>query len=91
MLHAHHESESVRNHAILAFTNHTVSDFNHMRIDQLSGEAHIFNAVNSIKNDASPIPANHFDVLAEYLQSINIASLPPSRLKLKIGAQVILL
>jgi hypothetical protein len=91
MHHAYRDYGSFRNRAFLVFTNHTLSDFNDMMIDQLSGEAHIFNVVNTIKNDASPIPANHFDVPAEYLQSINIASLPPSGLKLKIGAPVILL
>ena len=56
-------------------------------INKLEGLSHIFNAVNSVPEEVPGVEA----LPAEFLQSIDCASLPPSRLRLKIGAPVILL
>ena len=75
--------------AILAFRNETVNDFNDVLLERLPGVEHRFEAVNNINVDEGATPAEPFAV--EYLQSINLASIPPSCLKLKIGAPLILL
>ena len=86
---AHLNHESFKGRAILSFRNDTVSAFNIGLISKLLGEMHVFNAVNSVpENDATPgVEA----LPAEFLQSLELASLPPSKLCLKIGAPVILL
>ena len=81
--------EAFKGRAILSFRNDTVSAFNIGLISKLPAEMHVFNAVNSVpQNDATPgVEA----LPAEFLQSLELASLPPSKLCLKIGAPVILL
>ena len=75
--------------AILAFRNETVNDFNSLLLERMPGVEHRFVAVNNVNIDESAAAAEPFAV--EYLQSINLASIPPSSLKLKIGAPLILL
>ena len=86
-LHLNHERFKGR--AILSLRNDTVSAFNIGLISKLPGEMHVFNAVNSVpQNDVTPgVEA----LPAEFLQSVELAPLPPSKLCLKIGAPVTLL
>ena len=56
---------------------------------RMSGEKHKFEAVNHVNADDDAAVAEPFAV--EYVQSISLASIPPSCLKLKIGAPLILL
>ena len=55
----------------------------------MPGVEHRFEAVNNVNVDEGAAAAEPFAVV--YLQSINLASIPPSCLKLKIGAPLILL
>jgi hypothetical protein len=55
----------------------------------IEGTMHIFHAVNSVEDDEATPGVERLP--AEFLQSVDIASLPPSKLCLKIGAPVILL
>jgi len=73
--------------AILAFQNDTVDDFNNMLIDQMPGQGYCFEAANHV--DLPEDTANVEPFAVEYLQSISLASILPSCLKLKIGAPVI--
>jgi len=74
--------------AILAFRNDTVDDFNNMLIDRMPGQEYRFEAANHVNLPEDAANAEPFAV--EYLQSISLASIPPSCLKLKNGAPVIL-
>jgi hypothetical protein len=84
-----HNFNSFHGRAILSFRNDTVTDFNNRLIAKLEGIMHTFNAINSVAPDDSFPGANQ--IPAEFLQSLDCASLPPSKLSLKIGAPVILL
>ena len=75
--------------AILAFRNETVNDFNNVLLERMPGEEHRFEAVNHVHVDDDAAAAEPFAV--EYLQSISLASIPPTCFKLKIGAPLILL
>ena len=55
----------------------------------MPGKEFRFEAVNHVDLPEDPSNAEPFAV--EYLQSISLASIPPSCLRLKIGAPVILL
>jgi len=75
--------------AILAFRNDTVNDFNDVLLGRMPGEEHRFEAVNHVNMSEEAAIAEPFAV--EYLQSISLASIPPSSLRLKIGAPLILI
>ena len=75
--------------AILAFRNETVYDFNDVLSEQMPGVEHRFEAVNNVNIGEDAAAAEPFAV--EYLQSISLASIPPSSLRLKIGALLILI
>ena len=78
-----------RDRTILAFRNDTVTMFNDLMIHQLPGVLHTFNAVNTADINDSAVQME--ELPAEYLQIIQHAALPPSRLCLKLGAPVILI
>jgi len=75
--------------AILAFKNDTVSDFNNSLLDKMPGTEHRFEAVNKVELSEEAVVSEPYAV--EYLQSINLASIPPSSLRLKIGVPIILI
>ena len=75
--------------AILAFRNETVNDFNDVLLEKMPGVEHRFEAVNHVNIGEDAAAAEPFAV--EYLQSISLASIPPSSLRLKIGAPLILI
>ena len=74
--------------AILSFWNETVMGFNDLLIEEIPGEIHTFHAVNPVDINEQLTEADPLS--AEYLQSIHHASLPSSKLTLKIGAPVML-
>jgi hypothetical protein len=86
---AHSEYNSFKGRAILSFRNDTVTEFNNHLINNIQGSFHFFHAVNSVEDKEVTPGVEHLP--AEFLQSIDIASLPLSKLSLKIGALVILL
>ena len=89
LLHAAENANAFTGCAILAFRNDTVNDFNNKMIDNMPGALHVFHAVNTVDINEEALEAE--PLAAEVLQSIDLASVPPSCLKLKIGAPVILL
>ena len=75
--------------AILAFKNDTVNDFNDSLLNKMPGTEHRFEAVNKVELSDEAAVSEPYAV--EYLQSINLASIPPSSLRLKIGVPLILI
>jgi hypothetical protein len=75
--------------AILAFRNDTVNDFNDKLLDTMPGTEHRFEAINAVQSSNDATTVEQYAV--EYLQSINLASLPPSCLRLRIGVPLILI
>ena len=75
--------------AILAFRNETVTEFNDVLLERMPDDEHRFEAVNHVEVAEDMAVAEPFAV--KYLQSINLASIPPSCLRLKIGAPLILI
>jgi len=82
-----HEAQIGR--AILAFRNDTVNDLHDVLVDRMPGEEYRFEAANYVGLPEDAAGAEPFAV--EYLQSISLVSIPPSCLRLKIGAPIILL
>jgi len=66
-----------------------VNDFNDVLLERMPGEEHRFEAVNQVDLSEDAAAAEPFAVV--YLQSISLASIPPSSLRLKIGAPLILI
>jgi len=62
--------------AILAFRNETLTEFNDVLLERMPGVEHRFEAVNRVHVAEDMAAAEPFAV--EYLQSINLASIPPS-------------
>ena len=91
MLGAHLDFDTFKSRAILSFRNDMVTEFNNSLIPQLQGEIHVFNAMNSVEHASNESAPGMESIPVEFLQSIEIASLPPSKLCLKIGAPIILL
>lgn len=60
-----------------------------MLLDRMPGIEHRFEATNAVQYSSDANQAEHYAV--EYLQSINLASLPPSCLRLRIGVPLILI
>ena len=60
-----------------------------MLLHRIIGETSIYHDVNRV--DLNNERDRVYELAREYLQSINIASLPPSILELKIGAPIMLI
>ena len=75
--------------AILAFRKETVNDFNSVLLDRMPGEEHKVEAIMHVNIAEDSAAAEPFAL--EYLQSISPASLPPSCLRMKIAAPLILI
>ena len=87
--HAIQSHGALMGRAILAFRNDTGDDFNNVLVERMLGTEHRFEAANHVDIVADAAAAEPFSV--DYLQSISLASIPPSCLRLKIGAPIILL
>ncbi|KAH0611538.1 uncharacterized protein H6S33_010803 [Morchella sextelata] len=86
---AHLDPTVFSRRAILAMRNDTVADFNEIVLQQISGEIETYFAIDTAEFSNSEESVD--ELPAEYLQNLNPASLPPSQLKLKIGAPILLL
>jgi len=75
--------------AILAFKNESVNDFNNSLLNEMPGIEHCFKAANRVELSHEAADSESYAV--EYLQSINLASIPPSCLRLKIRVPLILI
>ena len=85
-----HNSIPFKGCSILAFHNDIVLDFNNLIIQSFPDDIQIFTSVDSADINEQSETEEH-ELLAEFLQRFNSAYLPPSKLKVKIGAPVILL
>ena len=83
---AHQDWTYFQNRAILTTRNDTVADINDRILARMTGETKIYEGVDSLdtKEEEAAVPI-------EFLRSQNPSSLPPSKLKLKIGAPIMLL
>ncbi|KAH0608965.1 uncharacterized protein H6S33_001193 [Morchella sextelata] len=86
---AHVDHRVFTGRSILAMRNDTVSEFNDIVLNEIIGETQSFYSSDTADFEDSPDRSN--ELPAEYLQSLNPAGIPPSELKLKIGAPIILL
>lgn len=80
--------ETFRSSAILACHNASVNEVNAILLGQLPGSAREYASVNIVDTDGMDqmqIPAD------EVLQAVDLSSLPPGKLMLKVGAPVILI
>jgi hypothetical protein len=75
--------------AILAPHNRTVEEHNRILLAQLPGEYRYFNAWTTIQGEESQANAQFYT--PAFLNSLQSNSLQPARLRLKIGAPIILL
>lgn len=92
MLRAHTDLQFFRSRAILSWKNDTVAELNTLILKDLPGEEHVFEFVNQAdysREDSDNQGA--LELAVEFLQSINISSLPPAQLRLKIGTPVMLM
>ncbi|XP_074326976.1 uncharacterized protein LOC141664918 [Apium graveolens] len=89
--HKGHSTQYLSERAILTPTNQTVGYLNSLIVDKLPGESVSYFSVDAAEefggtdedlNEAFPI---------EYLNSLNVAGMPPHDLKLKVGAVVMLM
>ena len=78
-----------RGRAVLSTLNTTVTELNRLVLRGFPGQSRVYHCVNSIDTDDSDLQTT--DVPVEFLQSIDVASLPPSELVLKRGVPIILL
>ena len=86
---AHSNPSTFAHRAILAMRNDTVAAINHKILSDIPGTECEYFSIDQAESIGSDGYENQLP--AEYLQSLNLASLPPSKLKLKVGAPVILL
>jgi hypothetical protein len=82
---AHNDLSSFRIRAILSVRNESVASINGVVVDKMPGTIYEYFSVDTIDEEVSEPPP------VELLQSFNPSSLPPSRLRLKVGAPIILL
>lgn len=83
------EPDFFAHRAILAIRNDQLSEFNDQLLDDLPREEHTFYAADQAQTDG--IESGREEVTREFLQTVNLPGLPPSILRLKVGAPVIML
>jgi hypothetical protein len=77
--------EFLAERAILAARNIDVNDLNDSLLDRVPGDEHLYNSIDSVSTeDQQTYPE-------EYLNSLDINGVPPHKLRLKVGAPIILL
>jgi ATP-dependent exoDNAse (exonuclease V) alpha subunit len=77
--------------AILTSRNADVRELNDLLLDMFPGEERIYLSADSIKSDSADEGDLNTEIPPEVLASIDSASLPLAKLKLKVGAPVMLL
>ena len=66
-----------------------MNDFNNSLLDKMPGREYCYEAVNKVELSEEAAASEPYAM--EYLQSINLASIPPSCLRLKVGVPLILI
>jgi hypothetical protein len=78
-------TEFLAERAILAARNIDVNELNDSLLDRLPGNEHLYKSIDSVSTeDEQTYPE-------EYLNSLDINGVPPHKLRLKVGAPIILL
>ena len=86
---AYQNTSTFTRQAILAMGNDTLATINQKVLQDIPGTEQEYFANDTAESSTNEKDGNMFSV--EYLQSLNLASLPPSKRKLKVCAPVILL
>lgn len=76
----------------MSWKNDTIAELNTLILKDLPGKEHIFESVNQAdysRKNSDNQGAHKLSV--EFFRSINISSLPPAQLRLKIGTLVMLM
>jgi len=81
-----HDHHWLRERAILAPRNVTVTTINHLLLDAIPGTIETYKAINTVVDDSEAV-----NYPIEFLNALESSGLPPHELRLKIGAPVILL
>jgi ATP-dependent DNA helicase PIF1 len=77
--------EFLAERAILAARNIDVNDLNDSLLNRVPGDEHLYNSIDSVSTeDQQTYPE-------EYPNSLDINGVPPHKLRLKVGAPIILL
>ena len=86
MQQAHQDWTYFQNRVILTTLNDTVADINDRILPWMAGETRVYEGIDSVDTgeEESTIPI-------EFLRAQNPSSLPPAKLKLKVGTPIILL
>ena len=88
---AYIDHDAFRDRAILTVRNDTVAEINNSIVDRLTQSSTDFFSVDAVDANSADVNSAQEPPPAELLQSFNPPSLPPSKLRLKVGAPVILL
>lgn len=83
------DTAAFQGRAILTTLNRTVTELNTLILSRFLGALQTYNSIDAVEVEGGSADVHDFP--AEYLQSIDLASLPPSRLHLKVGVPVMLL
>jgi len=86
---AHQNPSTFAQRAILNMRNDTIAAINQKVLQDIPGTVCEYYSIDQAESIGNAGDENQLPV--EYLQSLNLASLPPSKLQLKVGAPVILL
>lgn len=79
-----------RGRCLLTTLNTTVTELNVHILGRLPGQLQTYQSIDSLHTDDG-LGTDLHDLPVEQLQSIDLASLPPSKLSLKIGTPIMLL
>jgi hypothetical protein len=83
------DTAAFRGRTILTTLNRTVTELNTLILSRFPGALRTYDSIDAVEADGGSSEVHDFP--AEYLQSIDLPSLPPSRLHLRVGVPVMLL
>lgn len=91
MLRARTDPEAFSGRCLLSTLNTTVTELNEMILGRLSGQIRTYESTDTHVTDADAAETDLDEFPAEVLRNIDLPSLPPSQLHLKIGTPILLL
>jgi hypothetical protein len=89
MQQARQDSAFFQDRAILTTRNDTVAQINDCILERMAGDTRTYEATDSV--DVGEGEPNQTTIPIEFLRAQNPSSLPPAKLKLKVGCPIILL
>ncbi|XP_074323772.1 uncharacterized protein LOC141660684 [Apium graveolens] len=89
--HEGHSTQYLSERVILTPTNQTVGHLNSLIIDKLPGESVSYFSVDAVEEFGGTDEDMNKAFPIEYLNSLNVAGMPPHDLKLKVGVVVMLM